>query len=316
VALKYDRVLVTGGAGFIGSHTVDALLEQGVQTWVLDDLSSGSLSNLKRWRRCREFRFTQGSVVNRRIVEAHARRVDAIVHLAAVVSPYISVHNPDRVNEVNVTGTLNVLTAGIKHDVNRIVFASSSSVYGNQGSGRMRETAPRRPITPYGVSKLAGEEYCRVFHNSHGLPTISLRYFNVYGERQSSNPYSGVIAIFAKQLANRRRPIIYGNGSQTRDFVHVSDVARANLLALQSSRGLGEAFNIGTGRAISILQLHQMLSELVGRTHLKPIFRAHRPGDIRNSCADMRSTERILRFRTEVELRNGLHDLIDLVGQK
>ena len=304
--LAYDAVLVTGGAGFIGSHTVDLLLENEVHVWVLDDLSTGKLRNLNRWKNDRRLHFKPGTITNYRTVSSLAERVDSIIHLAAVVSPAVSLLRPELTNHVNGSGTLNVLRAGLKHKVKRLVFASSSSLYGNATNIPIPETAPLEPITPYGVSKLAGEQYCMAFHRSFGLDTVSLRYFNVYGQRQSSNPYSGVIAIFTRQLLRGRRPTIYGDGNQTRDFIHVSDVARANMLALEPKRLAGEALNIGTGKATTINELLRTLADAVGKPDTAPNFAELRRGDIRQSCADTSKARAALGFEPRVALRDGL----------
>lgn len=304
--LTYDRVLVTGGMGFIGSHTVDALLQNEAEVWILDDLSSGRSRNLARWKNDTRLHFRRGTITKFRSVESLTRKVDAVIHLAAVVSPFISVTRPQTTNGVNVSGTLNVLQAALKNRIDRVVFASSSSVYGNTRSLLISEDAKLNPITPYGVSKLSAEKYCEVFSEQHDLNTISLRYFNAYGERQSSNPYSGVIAIFADRLAKARRPLIFGDGRQTRDFVHVSDVARANVLALHSKRGKGHSFNVGTGVATTISKLAQTLMDLTDRRDLAPIHQKSREGDIRNSCADVTKAQRILNFRARIPLKEGL----------
>jgi UDP-glucose 4-epimerase len=310
------RVLVTGGAGFIGSHTVDLLLNEGAEVWVLDDLSSGSSGNLKRWKGKLKLHFRKNTVTQYRVVESLAKKVDAIVHLAAVVSPYFSVKRPEIVNEANVSGTLNVLRAALKNKLQKTVFASSSSVYGNQNALPISEDNPLDPVTPYGVSKLAGEKYCGAFYRTYGLSTIALRYFNVYGERQSANPYSGVIAIFAKHLSKGLRPTICGDGEQTRDFIHVSDVVAANLQALRASNGTGEAFNVGTGRATKISELASLLAELVGRPEIFSTHSPDRPGDIRHSYANITRAREVLRFQPKVELKEGLKLLIDSISTR
>lgn len=304
--MTFDKVMVTGGAGFIGSHTVDALLDQGVEVWVLDDLSSGCLRNLQTSRKNRRLHFRKGTITQFKTVKSLAGKVDAIIHLTAIVSPYVSVKKPEIANEVNVSGTLNVLRAALKKQVSRVVFASSSSVYGNASLMPVSEDQSLNPITPYGVSKLSAEKYCRVFSNTYDLSTISLRYFNVYGERQSANPYSGVIAIFAKQLAKGLQPTIYGDGEQTRDFVHVSDVARANLQALRTEGGIGDAFNIGTGRATTINQLFTALTQLIKRPDISPAYSAERQGDIRQSYADLTRSRAVLGFDPKIEFTRGL----------
>lgn len=308
--LTFDRVMVTGGAGFIGSHTVDALLEKGLHVTVLDNLSTGSLDNLIRWKKNPRFHFKRASVVSYRSVESATRNVDAIIHLAAVVSPDISLRRPEVTNKINVLGTLTVLRVGLKNQVKRVVFASSSSLYGDPSVVPTPESAALDPITPYGVSKLAGEKYCRVFCRFLDLSTIMLRYFNVYGERQISNPYSGVIAIFMERLKKGLQPRIFGQGNQTRDFIHVSDVVKGNLLALRTGKGTGEAFNIGTGRATSINELLHQLAELNGTANLSPAFSQPRRGDIMHSCANTAKAREVLGFRSKVTLRRGLELLV------
>lgn len=311
--MNYDTVLVTGGAGFIGSHTVDALLEKGVKVWVLDNLSTGYTKNLRKWMNNPKFHFQKKSTTNYSAVDSIAKKVDAIVHLAAVVSPYLSVKKPEIVNEVNVIGTLNVLRASVKSRIQRLVFVSSSSVYGNQIMLPISEDNPLHPVTPYGASKLSGEKYCEAFHQTHGLSTISLRYFNVYGDRQSANPYSGVIAIFTNNITKGRRPIVYGDGEQTRDFIHVSDVVEANLQALLTTKGAGEAFNIGTGQATTINQLCSYLGEIYGR-NVDPRHTNKRTGDIQHSYADTTRTKRILRIHPKIPLKKGLRLLAEHAG--
>ncbi len=309
--MTYDKVLVTGGAGFIGSHTVDALLNEGKEVWVLDNLSTGYLRNLRKCRQNSKFHFRKNSTIQHRVVESLAEKVDSILHLAAVVSPYLSVKKPEIINEVNVRGTLNVLRAALKSKAQRVVFASSSSVYGNQSILPISEDNPLRPVTPYGASKVSGEKYCEAFFHTYGLSTLSLRYFNVYGERQSANPYSGVIAIFANHLAKGKRPSIYGDGKQTRDFIHVSDVVRANLQALQTSKGRGEAYNIGSGHATTINQLFSLIAELLRKPGLSPVKSRARPGDIRHSYANITTTRDALGFQPTFNLRQGLKLLIN-----
>lgn len=314
--LKYDRVMVTGGAGFIGSHTVEALLNEGKEVWVLDDLSTGSMRNLMTLKSNPNFHFRKNSINRHRVVESIARKVDAIVHLAAAVSPYLSVKKPEVVNEVNVSGTLNLLRAALKNKVQRLVFASSSSVYGNQTLLPISEDNPLHPVTPYGASKLSGEKYCEAYFRTYGLSTVSLRYFNVYGERQSANPYSGVIAIFAYHLSKGLRPTVYGDGEQTRDFIHVSDVVTANLQALRTRKGTGEAFNIGTGKATSINQLFWTVAQLSGKPKISQIHSPNRAGDIRYSYANMTKSKDLLEFQPKVELRHGLERLTKLLTRK
>lgn len=307
--MEYDSILVTGGAGFIGSHTVEALLKSNVKTWILDDLSSGSTRNLSSCKHNPRMRFVRGSIADFQKVQLLARKVDAIVHLAAQISPFVSMTYPQTTNATNVDGTLNILRAAVKEKIQKVILASSSSVYGDVKSRYVNEELPTNPITPYGASKLAAEKYCGAFYRSYGMPTLSLRYFNVYGERQSSNPYSGVIAIFAKALIDGHRPIIFGDGYQTRDFIHVSDVARANVRALESKTGYGDAFNVGTGKPTTVKRLVDLLRQIVGKKEIQPVFKRNRPGDIRDSCADLAKTRSTLRFIPQVDLKTGLTQL-------
>jgi len=269
-------------------------------------------ANLEQVSRTNELHFVKGNICSFRTIEKVVRRVDAVVHLAAVVSPYLSVHKPDFTNQVNVAGTLNVLRATVRHKLSRIVFASSSSVYGETGSRvHVPENASTNPITPYGASKLAGEKYCRAFCYTYGISAVSLRYFNVYGPRQRYNPYSGVIAIFANRAARDQRGAIYGDGEQTRDFINVKDVAKANLCALAYRGGTGESFNIGTGIATTINELYRMIVNLADKSNLKPIRKPPRIGDIRHSCANVDLAQNALRFKAEVPLHTGLSFLFN-----
>jgi UDP-glucose 4-epimerase len=304
------RVLVTGGAGFIGSHTVDLLLEADAEVWVLDDISTGSLRNLKLLKSNPRFHFRRGTVTQYRVLKSLSGKVEGVIHLAALVSPYLSLKKPEAVNAVNVSGTLNVLRAAVKNKLQRVVFASSSSVYGDQRALPISEKNPLQPVTPYGVSKLAAEKYCSAFYRAFGLSTISLRYFNVYGERQSANPYSGVIAIFAKRFLRGRRPIIFGDGKQTRDFVHVSDVAQVNVQALRAKKGLGDAFNIGTGKATTINHLCSTMARLYGKSNIHPVRANVRSGDIRGSYATIVRARTTLGFYPTVDLNHGLRRLM------
>ena len=310
--MKYDRVLITGGAGFVGSHTVDALLQENLKIWVLDDLSTGAYVNLASHKRDRRLHFVKGTVSNPKTVTKLTARVDAVIHLAAIVSPMVAVQRPEVTNEVNVTGTLHVLRAALKNKVRRVVFASSSSVYGDTGSLRqIDELNITNPTNPYGVSKLAGEKYCTAFHTTFDLDTVSLRYFNVYGERQKDNPYSGVITIFANAMLRDRKVYIDGDGKQTRDFVHVSDVARANLAALECRSGSGQAFNLGTGNPTSINSLFRLIAVSSHRYGARPVHRSPRVGDIRDSCANIGKANRFLGFRPRIDLGEGLKRLVD-----
>jgi len=309
--VTYDKVLVTGGLGFIGSHTVDALLRAETQTWVLDDQSTGSNSNLALHRHDRNLHIVRGSICNPQTIDKIAKKAEAIIHLAAVVSPFMSVQRPDITNNVNVGGTLNVLRSAVKHDINRVVLASSSSVYGDLvHRGRIPESSQTNPISPYGASKLATEKYGRAFSSTYGISPISLRYFNIYGERQKNNPYSGVIAIFVGNLLRNKKNIVFGDGEQTRDFTNVSDVARANLSAMEVRKRGAHEINIGTGVPTSINNLYALIVAIMKIKAHNLINKSARRGDIRDSCANIATAKSILNFEPKIELKTGLTRLI------
>jgi len=239
----YSKVLVTGGAGFIGSHLVDRLLAEGFEVAVLDDFSAGRMENISCHKDLREFRLVRGDVRDVGLVEKVVEDVDVVFHEAALVDVALSVENPVLFNEVNVVGTLNLLKACVDSGVKRFVFASSAAVYGDSRPAEKREDMLPEPISPYGVSKLAAESYVQVFNELYGLETVCLRCFNVYGSRQGlASSYSGVITAFISRLLKGEPPVIHGDGKQTRDFVHVDDVVSANMLALQSKNGVGWSF--------------------------------------------------------------------------
>ena len=298
---------MTGGAGFIGSHIVDRLLEDGVGVVVLDDLSGGNVANIRHHLGNEGFRFVQGDIRDSGLVKDVVSGVDVVFHYAALVSVQQSVADPVLVNDVNVAGTLNMLTTALDSGVRRFVYASSCAVYGDSDSLPIREDHPVKPISPYGVSKLAAEGYVRTFSSS--LQTVCLRNFNVYGPRQAQNEYSGVITQFLTNLAQNRPLEIFGDGEQSRDFVHVKDVVEANLLALKEECVSGEVFNIASGEATTINQLAEVLGGIasgnVELVHKKP-----RVGDIRHSYADISKAKKNLHYRPAVALKEGLTRLV------
>ena len=309
---RCSRILVTGGAGFIGSHLVDRLIKEGYEVVVLDNFFSGNIENIKHHLESRMFYLVKGNVRSSDKVEEAIMNVDAVFHLAAIVSVPLSIENPLLVNDVNVAGTLNLLKASLKADVKRFIYVSSCAVYGEVDRLPVDERRPANPISPYAVSKLAAEYYCKVFYENYGLDTLCLRYFNVYGPRQVRDSYSGVITQFIDRLKQGKPPIIYGDGQQTRDFVHVRDVVDANMLALSSQRSVGEVVNVGTGKQTMINQLAEVLLELSGRSYLKPKYEAPRKGDIRNSCADISKAKRALGYEPKVTLKEGLRMMLKM----
>jgi len=308
---RYSKVLVTGGAGFIGSHLVDRLLNDGFEVRVLDDVSTGRMENLVHHENRKDFDFVKGDVRNPELVKKAVTGVDVVFHEAALISVTRSVENPALTNEINVAGTLNMLKASSDAGVKRFIHASSSSVYGEIETLPKREDLTTQPISPYAVSKLAAENYVKVFSEVYGLETVSLRYFNVYGPRQTIGPYSGVITIFINRLMNNQPPIIFGDGEQTRDFTNVQDVVEANMLAMKNKSATGEVFNVATGEPTTINHLAKLLLQIMDRTSLKPVYEKPRPGDIRQSYADVSKARKMLGYEPKTVLREGLEKLVE-----
>jgi len=282
-----DRILVTGGAGFIGSHLVEALLESGYSVRVLDDLSSGKLSNLPI-DRC-HLTLVVGDVADAPTVERAMKDCNAVVHLAAVASVQASIDDPVATHQSNFVGTLNICEAMRKAGVRRVVYASSAAIYGNNGEGMaITEDTPKNPLTPYAADKLASEHFLDFYRRQHGIEPVILRFFNIYGPRQDpSSPYSGVISIFSER-AQKKLPItVYGDGEQTRDFVYINDLVKVLVQAVAESEPMIEPVNVGFNRSTSVNELVATLSELLGR----PVTLNHdapRSGDIKHSRADNR----------------------------
>jgi len=307
------RVLVTGGAGFIGSHLTEALCRRGFQVAVLDNLSSGKRSNLSWAGPTDALEFFLGNVTDPSTLDRAIRGCDWVFHQAAVVSVPASVAQPLETHHTNLTGTLNLLMAARQAGVKRFVFASSSAVYGEHSDRAKAETLTPSPLSPYAVHKLAAEQYLRLFYQLYGLETVSLRYFNVFGPRQAfDSPYSGVIAKFCTALLAGQRPRIFGDGRQSRDFVYVDNVIAANLLAAEApaERVAGRQFNVGGGQSVSLLELLAELQRLIGST-LAPEFAPSRPGDIRNSQADLTAVRAALGFEPRVTWQQGLEQTLD-----
>jgi UDP-N-acetylglucosamine/UDP-N-acetyl-alpha-D-glucosaminouronate 4-epimerase len=303
------KILVTGGAGFIGSHLTEALVKQGHEVRVLDDLSSGHRENLRAVRGDIEFR--RGDCADVATARRAVKGVEAVYHEAAVPSVARSVKDPALAHRTGATATLNVLLAARDAGVRRVIYAGSSSVYGNTKELPKRETLRPRPLSPYAVSKLAGEEYLRIFAELYGLETLTLRYFNVFGPRQDpGSPYSGVISLFTTALLQGKTPVIYGNGGQSRDFTYVANVVRGNLLALRAKEAKGQAMNVATGRRITLLDLLKELGRLTGRKP-RAEHRPPREGDVRDSLADIGLARRILGYEPSVSFEVGLRRTVD-----
>jgi UDP-glucose 4-epimerase len=298
------RYVVTGGAGFIGSNTVDELVRRGHSVVVLDDLSSGREENLAEVRA--KITIIKGSINDLEIVQKAMLQADYVIHLAARTSVPRSVKDPLDTNRVNVDGTLNVLVAARDNKVKRVVLAASSSAYGDTPTLPKSESMEPVPISPYGVTKYVGELYAQTFGRCYGLENVSLRYFNIFGPRQDpDSPYSGVLSRFSTAFLDSTSPVIFGDGEQTRDFTYVDNAVQANILACEASGASGRTCNVGTGQAVSLNQVVKMLQKISGKP-LEPKYEPSREGDIRDSLADIQLARDLLGYEPTVPFLAGL----------
>lgn len=308
---KDTTVLVTGGAGFIGSHLSEALVTLGANVTVLDDLSGGDTTNLAGF--ADRVRFIESSILDRDTLADCATGCQYIFHQAALGSVLRSVKQPRLYQEVNATGTFNVLEAARDAGVRRVMFAASSSAYGNPPEdGAKVETMPVRPLSPYAATKVAGEAALRAFANCYDIDTVSLRYFNIFGPRQNANSaYAAVIAAFAKALFAGERPVIFGDGQQSRDFTFVANAVYANLLAAARPESLnGEVYNVACGARVTVNELAKQIAVLAGRSDLEPIYQDARAGDVKHSLANLSNTRAVLGYEPLVDLAAGLEPTI------
>jgi UDP-glucose 4-epimerase len=303
------RILVTGGAGFIGSHLAQALVAQGHRVRVLDNFYSGRLENLREVRR--DLELLRGDCADPATVRRAVRGIEVVYHQAAVPSVARSILDPVLSQRSNATATVTLLSACRDAGVRRFIYAGSSSVYGDRAGRAKREDMEPRPLSPYAVSKLAGELFLRVFARLHGMETLTLRYFNVFGPRQDpGSPYSGVISLFVTSLLRARTPVIYGDGLQSRDFTYVANVVDANLRALRAPGLRGQAVNVAMGRSVSLRRLLRAVARATGRP-ARARQRAARPGDVRHSLADIRKARALLGYRPTVSFEAGLQLTLD-----
>ncbi len=303
------RYLVTGGAGFIGSNTVEELVRRGHGVVVLDDLSGGKEENLAEVRT--KITFIRGTITDLEVVRRAVQEADYVLHLAARTSVPRSVKDPLETNRANVEGTLNVLVAARDAKVKRIVFAASSSAYGETPTLPKVETMQPDPISPYGVSKYVGELYAQVFGRVYGLENVSLRYFNAFGPRQDpSSPYSGVLSKFITAFLEDTQPVVYGDGEQSRDFTYVENVVQANLLACEAPNASGKVFNVGTGARFTLNQTLRLLEQIAGK-RMEAKYEPPRDGDIRDSQADISQSREILGYDPQVGFEEGLRRTLD-----
>jgi UDP-glucose 4-epimerase len=303
-------VLVTGGAGFIGSHIAAALIERGARVRIIDDLSTGHRENIEEIGG--DIDFIQASLTDPNALSRALEDVELVFHEAAIPSVPRSVAQPLETHEASVNATFSLLLGARDHKVRRLVYAASSSAYGDQPELPKREAMRPDPLSPYAVAKLVGEYYCQVFSRVYGLETVSLRYFNVFGPRQDpSSQYSGVISRFMDASLNRKQPIIYGDGEQSRDFTYISNVVDANLKAAESPAAVGHVINIACGERVTINEVFEMVKKLTGRIDLQPEYAASRAGDVRDSLADMSLARSLLAYSPKVGLEEGLRLTID-----
>ncbi|MBU0547431.1 MAG: NAD-dependent epimerase/dehydratase family protein [Candidatus Omnitrophica bacterium] len=304
-----SKFLVTGGAGFIGSHIVEALIKQKHYVRVLDNFSSGRIANLKGLEK--RIDLIKGDICSSGVCFKAARGMDFVLHQAALRSVPKSMASPHAYNRVNIDGTLNMLEAAKNNKVKRFVFASSSSIYGQVNTFPEKESFIPEPISPYALSKLAGEYYCRIFSLHFGLSTIALRYFNVFGPRQAlDDEYAVVIPKFINCLLNNQPPPIFGNGRQSRDFTFVQNVVQANLLAVKAVKVKYGVFNVAGGKDTTILGLVKILNKILGKDIL-PLLLSKRPGDVFRTLADIKASGKILKFRPVINFVNGLKITVD-----
>ena len=296
--------LVTGAAGFIGSNIVEELVRRGERVRALDNLSTGKRSNIEPF--LGNIDFVEGDITDSSVVAEAMQGVDYVLHQAALPSVPRSVADPLLSHEINATGTLKVLLAARDAGVKRLVFASSSSVYGDSPTMPKHEGMPTQPRSPYAVNKLAGEEYTRIFASLYGLPTVALRYFNVFGPRQDPHSaYAAVIPAFIAAMLENRQPTIYGDGTQTRDFTYVSNVVHANLLACESSSADGMTLNVACGESFSLLDLVKQINRLLG-TNVEPLFEPERKGDVKHSLAAIDQARERLGYAPQLSFEEGL----------
>lgn len=302
--------LVTGGAGFIGSHIASALASAGARVRIIDDLSTGYRENVDEIKG--DVSFVHGSLADGESLRAALEDVELVFHEAAIPSVPRSVENPRQTHIASVESTFSLLLASREKKVRRIVYAASSSAYGDQPTLPKVEDMLPEPLSPYAVAKLVGEHYCQVFTRVYGLETVSLRYFNVFGPRQDpSSQYSGVISRFISALLGGHRPLIYGDGEQSRDFTYIDDVVDANLKAAESTGGVGQVINIASGQRISLNQLLDELKSLTGKADVVADYQEPRAGDVKHSLADISRARKLLGFEPRVDLRTGLELTID-----
>lgn len=305
-------ILVTGGAGFIGSHLVDALCKENENVVILDDFSTGKMDNISHIKN--RIKKVKGSILDVKLIKRAMRDVKIVFHEAAVVGVVRAYKDPLRTLEVNLKGTINVLETARMFDVERFISASSSEVYGETSELPIEEERPLSPISAYGVAKLAGEAYCKAYFKNYGLKTTILRYFNVYGPRQDVTAGSWVIPNFALGMLRNKPPVIYGSGDQTRDFTYIKDAVNGTLLSAKKRKAVGETFNLGTGREVKIKELAHLFIKIAGK-NLKPIYSRPRPFEISRRRADITKAKKLLGYHPRIGLEKGIKETLDYLDR-
>ena len=304
------KVLVTGGAGFIGSNLTEALLKQGHTVRVLDNFSTGKRENLTFDGRDVLLEVIEGDITQYEVCQSAMKGVEFVFHEAALPSVQQSVEDPLTSNRVNVEGTLNILLAAKEAGVKKVVYASSCAIYGDDPALPKREDMTPKPLSPYALQKYIGERYCRLFSQLYHLETISLRYFNVFGPKQSpKSVYAAVIPLFIDALVRGCSPVVFGDGEQSRDFVYIEDIIQANLLALSSQHSYGDVINVAGGRSFSLNQLLTILGEVLGSKVL-PDYQGPRAGDIRHSLGDVQRGKELIHYAPQVDIKTGLEKTV------
>ncbi len=309
-----STALVTGGAGFVGSHLVERLLSLGIETFVIDNFTTGSIENLEAVQSNGKLHIIHGDVGKSLLAIPKTKRIDVVFHEAAIASVPASIKNPELVHNNNVNMTLDLMNYCVQQGIKRFIFASSAAVYGAV-DGEIPETMPCRPASPYGAGKLAVEDYLHAYGASFGLEPVILRYFNIYGARQRLGDYSGVITIFVQSLLNDIPPTIMGDGLQTRDFVNVKDIVQANILAMNSGRAVGQVFNVASGKCTTVLRIAEVLKEITGKTELENRFAPPRAGDVKNGKANIEKIRSVLGYSPGVPLEDGLVDVVEFLRE-
>ncbi|MFI5416886.1 MAG: SDR family NAD(P)-dependent oxidoreductase [Nitrososphaerales archaeon] len=312
---KISKALVTGGAGFIGSHIVDELLKRGIETIVIDNLSTGSLENLSHHYNNKFLHMIIGDVRKADELLHDVDEIDVVFHEAAIASVPRSVSEPMVVHDVNVNMTLELMNFCLRKNIKKFVFASSAAVYGILET-KANEDLACKPYSPYGASKLCVENYLNAYFHTYGLENVNLRYFNVYGPRQKLNDYSGVITVFINNLLRRQTPTIYGDGQQVRDFVSVKDIVNANMLSMDSQTAIGQTFNVASGRSTSIKNLLDVLQKITKTNDLGYQLGPWRAGDVKFGLSSIDKIQKVLGFKARTSLEKGLDQVVEFLKEQ